>query len=451
MKIFKMILILYVIGSIPLYAKEASPSLKIDLEIKAVEFVNLLSNEKFTEAVKYFDRTLKKALPADKLKDAWNSLTGQLGDFRTQKALRSEKVKGYIIYYVTCEFQKSSIDIKLVFNKKGKIVGLFFLPAQVVKYTPPKYVNKEKFMEYDVTFGMEGWKLPATLTMPQGKGPFPLVILIHGAGQNDRDETIGPNKPFRDIAWGLASRGIAVLRYDKRSRVHSEKMREMEDSITVKEEVIEDVLEAIKFAKNRIEIDSSKILLLGHSLGAMLLPRIAGLTPDIAGLIVMAGPTRPLEDLIFEQTGYIYSLDGNISKEEKRKLEELKKQVNMVKSPDLSPSTPRESLPLGIPASYWLDLRGYDPVAVAKTLDRPILILQGGRDYQVTLEDFSRWKEALGTSKRVTFKFYPDLNHLFMKGEGKSVPAEYLRKGHVAEEVIQDISDWIYRVCKTGN
>ncbi|RLC66517.1 MAG: hypothetical protein DRI52_11955 [Chloroflexi bacterium] len=238
------------------------------------------------------------------------------------------------------------------------------------------------------------------------------------------------------------------MRYDKRSRVHSEKMREIENEITVNEEVIQDVIEAVKFVKARKEIDSSKIFLLGHSLGAMLLPRIAGLTPDIAGLIVMAGPTRPLEDLIFEQTRYICSLDGNISKEEKRKLEELKKQVDMVKSPDLSPSTPRESLPLGIPASYWLDFRGYDPVSIARTLDKPILILHGSRDYQVTIEDFSRWKEALGTSEKVTLKLYPHLNHLFIKGEGKSVPAEYLRKGHVEEEVIRDISDWIYRVCK---
>lgn len=448
MQIFKMLFILYTIGSVSSQAQEKAQSLKLDLEIKAVEFVNLLSNEKFAEAVKYFDRTMKKALSADKLEDAWNSLTRQLGDFRTQKALKSEEVKEYIVYYVTCEFEKASIDIKVVFNKKGEIAGLFFLPAQGVKYTIPDYVNKEKFVEYEISFGVEEWKLPGTLTLPKGKGPFPLVVLIHGSGPNDRDETIGPNKPFRDIAWGLASRGIAVLRYDKRSRIYSEKMRKIENRITVKEEVIQDVIEAVKVVKARKEIDSSKIFLLGHSLGAMLLPRIARLSPDIAGLILMAAAARPLEDLVFEQTRYIYSLDGDISKEEKRKLEELKKQVDMVKSPDLSPSTPRESLPLGIPASYWLDLRGYDPVSVARTLDKPILILHGGRDYQVTIEDFSRWKEALGTSEKVTLKLYPHLNHLFMKGEGKSVPAEYLRKGHVEEEVIRDISDWIYRVCK---
>jgi len=80
---------------------------------------------------------------------------------------------------------------------------------------------------------------------PEGKGPFPAVVLVHGSGPQDRDETIGPNKPFRDLAWGLASQGIAVLRYDKRTKVHGAMMAGAVEQFTVKEETIDDALAAV--------------------------------------------------------------------------------------------------------------------------------------------------------------------------------------------------------------
>ena len=104
-------------------------------------------------------------------------------------------------------------------------------------------------------------------------------------------------------------------------------------------------------------------------------------------------------------------------------------------------------LVLRAPPSYWLDLREHDPLAAVKTLKQPLLVLQGGRDYQVTTADFEGWKKALGSQPNVTFKLYPELNHLFVTGEGNSTPAEYERPGHVAEVVVADIADWI---LKTG-
>jgi fermentation-respiration switch protein FrsA (DUF1100 family) len=101
------------------------------------------------------------------------------------------------------------------------------------------------------------------------------------------------------------------------------------------------------------------------------------------------------------------------------------------------------TLLLQAPPGYWLDLREHDPVAAAKTLKQPLLILQGGRDYQVTEADFEGWKNRLGSRPTVTLKLYPNLNHLFIAGEGKSTPAEYERPGHVAETVVSDIAEWI--------
>jgi hypothetical protein len=293
--------------------------------------------------------------------------------------------------------------------------------------------------------GSGEWALPGTLTLPVGDGPFPAIVLVHGSGANDRDETVGPNKPFRDLAWGLASRGIAVLRYEKRTKQYAAKFTgEGRAKLTVKEETVDDALAAVALLRQTKEIDPARIYVLGHSLGAYLLPKIGVADPQITGLIGLAGPVRPLEDLILEQYTYVLSLDG-VSAEERAQLDELAAQVARVRDPGLSATTPAVDLPLGIPASYWLDLRGYNPAEVAKGLTQPMLILQGGRDYQVTVVDFEGWQSALASrsSDGTRLKLYPNLNHLFMAGEGKSTPAEYEIAGNVAEEVIVDIADWI--------
>ena len=112
--------------------------------------------------------------------------------------------------------------------------------------------------------------------------------------------------------------------------------------------------------------------------------------------------------------------------------------------------TPADSASLtpvmGAPASYWLDLRGYRPAAVAATLRMPMLVLQGERDYQVTMTDFAAWKQALGGRPDVELRTYPALNHLFVAGSGPSVPAEYAARAHVDSSVINDIATWISRL-----
>ena len=116
----------------------------------------------------------------------------------------------------------------------------------------------------------------------------------------------------------------------------------------------------------------------------------------------------------------------------------------MVDSPDLSPSTPASELPFGLSGSYWLDLRGYDPVSAAAALNKPMLILQGGRDYQVTVaEDLSGWKAGVGHRSDVTIRVYDADNHLFFPGAGPSTPAEYEEAQHIDPAVVADIAAWL--------
>jgi fermentation-respiration switch protein FrsA (DUF1100 family) len=393
-----------------------------------------------------FDQTMQAQLPADKLKQAWDQITGQAGAYQEQTAVTTAQQQGYDIVVVTTRFEHGDLNLRFVFDKDGKIAGFFAQPIAASTppaYVPPPYVDQSKFTEKVVTVGSGEWQLPGTLTIPTGKPPFPAVVLVQGSGPQDRDETIGLNKPFRDLAWGLASQGIAVLRYDKRTLAHQQQMAAIQDKITVKEEVVDDAVLALELLKKTDGVDPTRVFLLGHSLGAMLVPMIVGQTPGIAGAVVMAGPTRPFEDVILDQYTYIFNLDGKITPDEQKQLDDLQKQVARVKQPDLSPSTPAGELPLSLPAAYWLSIRDYHPAEMAATQQVPLFILQGERDYQVTLTDFQGWKDALSSRTNVTFKTYPRVNHIFREGEGMGTPDEYNSPGHMSQQVVEDIAQWL--------
>ena len=404
-------------------------------------FVGQLVKQEFTAAVTTFDDTMKTAMPAAKLEETWDAVLKEVGPFKQAGKARTEKQGPYTIVFVTCEFKKAAVDIKVVFDQSKRIAGLLFTPATNVDYAPPPYVKADSFREKEITIGTNEWALPGTLTTPVGAGPFPAVVLVPGSGPHDRDETIGANKPFKDLAWGLASSGVAVLRYEKRTKQHVGKLASI-PAFTVKEEVVDDVLAAVELLRKTEGIDAKRIFVLGHSLGGMLVPRIGRLDPNIAGLISLAGATRPLEDVIPIQLAYIFSADGNLSPEDQKQIDQAKELVAKIKALKREDLT-SPALLYGAPASYWLDLRGYDPPEAAKALKQPLLVLQGERDYQVTMEDYKRWNAALATKSNVTFKSYPALNHLFIAGTGPSTPSEYAQTGHVDERVVEDIAAWI--------
>ena len=418
-----------------------------DVTSAGKQFVELLAKEDFAGAVARFDATMKTALPEPKLRETWQALQAQTGPFQKQLGARATKVAGYDVVLITCQFERTALDTKVVFNAKEQVAGLFFVPSQAAANAsgPPPYARTNAFREKEFTVGRGEWRLPGTLTVPSAGGsPWPAVVLVHGSGPNDRDETVGANKPFRDLAWGLATKGIAVLRYEKRTKACADNLKVTGlAKFTVQEETIDDALSAVAQLRATDGLDPKRIFVLGHSLGGMVASRIGQADPQIAGLIILAGClSRPLEDVMVEQARYLLSLKAKSSAEENAWLAEFESAAAKVKkltAADASSST----VLLGGPPAYWLDLRQHDPLAITKGLKQPLLILQGGRDYQVTPVGFERWKEALGAQANVTFKLYPKLNHLFITGEGKSSPAEYEQPGHIAEAVVVDVADWI--------
>ncbi|HXI02478.1 MAG TPA: alpha/beta fold hydrolase [Candidatus Saccharimonadales bacterium] len=412
-------------------------------ESRARSFVSHLAAGEFDLAAGQYDETMAAVLPAGKLEATWKAVQAKAGSFEAIEETRIEEVHGYDVVHVTCRFGNSPLDVKVVYDAKLRVAGLFFAPAgPPPKASVPSYADPGSYEEKDVTVGSGEWALPGTLTLPREGRPCPALVLVHGSGPLDRDETIGPNKPFRDLAWGLASRGIAVLRYDKRTFTYRERLTGAKEPITVKEETIDDALSAVAALRKVPEIDPSRIFLAGHSLGGMLVPRIAGRDDGIAGFVVLAGGARPLERMMVEQTRYIAALAGGISSAEAEAIRKMEEGAARIER--LDPATADGSEPiLGAPAAYWLDLKGYDPPAEARSILRPLLILQGGRDYQVTAKDFDLWQKALGSRPNVTLHLFPDLNHLFIPGEGPSTPGEYQKPGNVSPEVIDRMAGWI--------
>ncbi len=417
---------------------------QINFEEEAKNFVLLLKEEKFEGAKEKLAEVMIKALKDKNIEveNLWYSLKYQVGEFKDIIKIKSSEEMGYISVYLTTEFTKKSINIKVVYDKDYKIAGLFFLPVKDdFSYKIPEYAKLGNYEEFEYSFGKENFKLPGILTVPKKKGPFPLVILVHGSGPQDKDETVGKSKIFKDIALGLSSKGIAVFRYEKRTKKYPEEISKNLDKFTIREEVIEDAIEAIKFLKKLENLKFSKIFILGHSLGATMAPRIAFEEKNVDGIILLAGiPYGLYIDKVYEQTKYLFSLDGEINKEEDEKLKEIKEQLRRIKNLEMKD----EEILMGASKKYWEDLLKYSPIEIIKKLKIPVFILQGERDYQVTMEDFNIWKENLKGKKNVKFKIYKDLNHLFISGEGKSTPEEYELQGNFSKDVIDDISNWIF-------
>lgn len=400
-------------------------------------FVNAFTTGDYAAAYRLFDTVISKKLPLNQMSVIWSGLQTQAGTYKNHGATRQEER----ITYTPMEFENVTLDLKLAFTNEKKIDGFFFVPAQsTTAYQKPGYDVPATYTSKDISVKTKEYVLPGVLTLPANKTHVPLVILVHGSGPGDKDESVGPNKVFRDLAVGLASNGIATLRYDKRTKVYAMQLKP--DSITINEEVIDDAVSAIHLAATFPEVDPSRIYVLGHSMGGMLAPAIAAKAGNVKGIILLAANARPIQDLILEQTNYIFSIDS-LTEGEKKQLEILGKQVEVSKRDDLTSAMIPSELPMNVPAGYWIALNHYHPLETASLLKQRMLIMQGERDYQVTMVDFNLWKKQLAAHKNISFKSYPKLNHLLMEGEKKSIPKEYETAGNVSVEIIKDISDWV--------
>lgn len=404
----------------------------------AVSASDRLSSEQFGELYAMFDTDLKKSLSENELKWAWTQLVFKMGPFQYYSSdFTISDANNTMQATVPFTFQNDTIDIHFSLNKQGEISGLYVDSSASSHKISPRLPNDQ-----EVVIGTEPWRLSGSLTLPEGDGPFPAVILLQDAGPSDRNEQIGPNLPFYDLASQLSEQGIAVLRYDKRTYTYANELLETDD-MTLSDEIITDAAAAYVQLASMSQIDHEHIYLLGHGFSGMVMPLIAKELPDAAGYILLNAPARAIAETLAEQVAYILSLDNSATEDNKAAiLEEAQRTAQNIQTLTAESTLTADEL-LGAPVSYWLSLVDYKPLQAIQTLQKPLLLLQGGRDYKTTAEDWSLWQQALDQSPQAAFKVYSNLNHLMMTGVGKSNPGEYQIKGTVSEDVSRDIAAFI--------
>ena len=285
--------------------------------------------------------------------------------------------------------------------------------------------------------------LPADVTTP-----VPAVVFVHGSGASNMDEKVGKLTPFKDLAQGLARHGIASVRYDKRSFAHGFKMlRDMSLEITVKVETIDDAILATQLLKKDPRIDPEKVYIVGHSMGGMLAPRIDAEGGNYAGLIIMAGSPRKLEEIILDQNeAALRSTKGFVNWIVKKQVAKFSAMFDgMYELSD--EEAKKKKMGNGTTLYYFKEMGEHAASVYLSSCEMPILIMQGEKDFQATTEkDFAAYKQLLAEKENVTFRLYENLSHAFVPsvyGDIMKAKQEYNVEQHIPEEVIKDIANWI--------
>lgn len=402
----------------------------------AERLLDLLRAERFAEIREMFAPNLRPLVTPETLRAAWDAERGRHGALASFGTPSSDPTgPGGALIRVPVTFEHGAATLVVTVGEGDWLTGLQVAAPSAAEpvraWEPPPYAGSQPPVEREVTVGSGALAVPGTVTLPAAGRPRGAVVLLAGSGPLDRDETIGRNKPFKDLAWGLAAAGVATLRFDKVTYAHPAGVARLE-TFTVDDEYVHHAVAAVELLR---EADP-RVFVLGHSLGGTVAPRVAAADPSVAGLILLAAGAQPLHWSAVRQFRHLGAAPEVVAA--------VTAQARAVDSPDLSAATPSSSLPFGIPAAYWLDLRGYDPAAAAAALGKPILILQGGRDYQVTVaDDLALWKAALHARHGVTVRVHDADNHLFFPGAGRSAPAEYEAAQHVDPAVVADVAGWI--------
>lgn len=411
---------------------------------KSEKFSEQMATGNFERVANEFTDEMEQQLTVDQLRAVWHNTASDIGQYqgiyKTEVSIRNNQANVAVVL----NYERRGLTVILNYDANNQINGLF------IRYSalPVSHEAKahEKFEESEILIGSGEVRLKGLFTLPTGVKHPSIVILLHGSGPADMDGTIGmaANKPFQDIAHGLAEQGIASIRYNKRTWQYPELFT---NDSTIQDEVVDDAMAAIQYAKHSNLINPQKIYILGHSMGGMLSPYIAKVSKDVAGIIVLAGSPRKLEDIILSQN--IALINANADQSQKDAImSQLELEIAKVKA--IKPTDAPTTI-LGVSSSYWSSLNEINTPLICKELQIPMLIMQGERDFQVLADvDYKMWQELLQGRDNVEFNLYKGLNHLFMPVNGAqeitTFQTAYDASNHVDKAVIVDIAEWIHKL-----
>lgn len=400
---------------------------------------------KWAQASGLLSPELRQKIDSAQLEVIWQGLQVAQGELQKVGELVYRERNQQQFYYRQLDFVKSSVRLELQFNARWEITALRLQPLSDEQlYLPPPYDHPQNYQEYSMRVKYDSIVLPAILTLPKGCQSCAVVVLLHDMGPQDKDHSIGPTKMFRDLAVGLAAEGIASLRYDKRTfRYGPELMADLR-VLQLENEVIEDALAALQLLRTVSEIDTQRIHLLGLGFGGMLAGTVASRSPlPIRGILAVGSSPRPLPDQLLDQ--YIQLLSAEMPfADMQADVQQLERQTQLAKSAKLDPELPADSLPLQLPAPYWLDLQKFDAVAGYWRTNAKVWFVRGANDYQSQAIDLEQWEMRLLGRDKVTFSTLPQLNHLLMPAMPSIAPTKaYQKQNNVDAAAIKAISDWL--------
>ena len=410
-----------------------------DADDRASVAVGLLEDGEFETFYDSCDPVLQATLgSAAGLEAIWTQYTYGIGDFETIEESKASTSDANTITQTYCRHSEWGLLLTVTFANDDSIVGLF------LGYYEPEGADPlpEGLVETDaVVDAGTGYPLPGTVTSSADSGHDVAAVIVHGSGPNDRDGTTAVNKPYRDIARGLASHGIDILTYDKRTYVYGSGVCEDPAYATIDDVTVDDAVAAIAMLKG---MGYERVYLIGHSMGGMLAPYIVDRCDGLCdGFVSLAGSPRDLTDILADQLWAQYSQlpDADVYRQY------IDSQLAVADSLAGMTDEQRASVTVFDQSGYYIwSLDSIDEVAIAEGLDVPMLFLQGGADFQVYADvDYAMWEEALGDDPDAGFILYDGLGHPFIASEGPyaGTSLEYNQRGHVDGQVIEDIAGFI--------
>lgn len=438
---FFRLLFLIVVSSVAINAAE-----EISIK-KPKEIIEYFQSGEVEAVYSQFDSSMSKVLTPPRLAPIWRQLTSNYGEFKGYGKQDSNSVDENLITNTDLNFEKAVINFMLSFdNKTNKISGMYITEQEkiVIKDTVnidlPSYIDTNSFKETKIII-KDIFDLDGKLSVPNKYVKDIIFVLVHGSGPQDMDGSFGKHKFFENLAWGFASKGFGVVRYNKLTLQHGSALVREKPKMTQDDEYNNSILGSIDFIKMNSQLKDKKIFLIGHSQGASAITSFAN-NKDISGLILLSGSPQKLYDIYTTQLEYIFNLEDGLNKSETKILEEHKLKVDYFQK-NKSRFIPKDSLPLELNYEYLVHLDNFNPIENLKNTEKPTLIVSGGNDYQVTIKDFELWKKGLQNNANIKFELIENVNHIYGEIDKMSIPSDYRIYRPITSKLFEDIIKWI--------
>ena len=407
------------------------------LQQSAMDALAAMIEGDFAAVTDQFDGNMAAAVSEDALAAGWESVLAQLGGVTGVSAVQADAGSRSVAVQIAHE--RGSSVLMLAYDAEGSIASMYIAPQTQAPEAQERALPEGVTAQAVTLFAGTERELSGELLLPANAGAdTAYVVLAHGSGPSDRDETLGANKPFRDLAYDLAALGVGSLRFDKVTYAHPEC-----PVTTVEQEYAQPVAEALRVLRETT--GATRCYLAGHSEGGMLTPYLVESCGFDGGIALAGTPWQLWEVSCAQNLAVIAALPAEQQAALLAQVEtEREKGLQLA---GMSDEEAAQTTVFGMSGAYLVHMARMDQAQIALESGKPFLFLWGEADFQVSREAFDAWQERLGDDARFTYRTYPGLNHLFMPADPEdsilNAQAAYEKPKQVDAKVAQDIANWI--------